>query len=474
MAVKLCDLANEVLSLIAEQLEGDTESLQALRGTSSRFRAIAEPVLYRHLFFRDYDKITSLVPFLLQPDSPSRLKAVHSIDARPQEGGHRAGPEHLVSILGRTPNLKELTFEMAGINQRLYKKGAWSRFDERDILAPIIDSALSQEIPSAPPARTLPVLKKLTLHLSGNSIRARYWNIDDESCRIFAHPSIEEMHLSCANITRDFQHVLLRFGKTPLKRLTLTECDIGHTALSALLEKPRALEYLYLGESANHYGQRSSPENYLLERNATAFLAALGQQKHSLKQFCYRPKGVLLSVTMPDDAGLSSFEVLDTVSMECAFPELQEMITSEKTRPPNLTTINLRDYHGAIQNQSSLMNHDLEEDNGNISPLMFLCQRTSKMKSLKQINVTTNDIFGNGTLPVPEQVVVEGAELSLQPRGVRLTVSCRAYPHSAIPPYLEGEPTPTDQLVFDSQLPGGWLDAGCRWSVLGSSGWTPL
>ena len=95
----------------------------------------------------------------------------------------------------------------------------------------------------------------MTLHLSGPTGETdvlvdgerRYWEIGKEFSTMLAHPSIQNLTLSCADIHGSLIRQIKNLPLTPLKRLTLIECNIDLAALDAILSRPRALEHLYLG-----------------------------------------------------------------------------------------------------------------------------------------------------------------------------------------------------------------------------------
>lgn len=101
----------------------------------------------------------------------------------------------------------------------------------------------------------------MTLHLTGLRDRERYLDITTDLSPLFAHPSVQDLTMSCVNIYEAYTERILAMPRTPLKRLTLIECNIGLEALDNLLSLPRALEHLYLGK-------RSPPSWIIIELKA--------------------------------------------------------------------------------------------------------------------------------------------------------------------------------------------------------------
>lgn len=258
MVLELCDLPEELLAWVVEQLEGDLSSLRALTRTSYRFQDLAEPILYRHLLIlraRQAERLLEKHDGALRPGlgdaDDTVFWAVQSIDARLRvERGvkrdHVDGMRDVAALLWGTPNLRELTFEMPGINERLHHRGGWRGITEDDILRPIMDAALYRQ-PAFAQSPALSALKKLTLHMTGLRYRNRSWALTGWHNSIFAHPSIEDLTLSCATIHGRLCD-LSSFDKTRLRKLTLIECNVTQEGFQMMLSMPRALEYLYLGK----------------------------------------------------------------------------------------------------------------------------------------------------------------------------------------------------------------------------------
>lgn len=61
------------------------------------------------------------------------------------------------------------------------------------------------------------------------------------------HPTLRELKLSCVNILDNIVDDVDLERVTPLKILTLEECNVTHKGLSGLLSLPKALEELHLG-----------------------------------------------------------------------------------------------------------------------------------------------------------------------------------------------------------------------------------
>lgn len=87
----------------------------------------------------------------------------------------------------------------------------------------------------------------MTLHLSGSK---RYWIFDSQFVQILSHPTLINLTLSCAELHEDELHVLQQRPKSPLRKLTLIECNVTLGALAYILCLPQALEEFHLGKHA--------------------------------------------------------------------------------------------------------------------------------------------------------------------------------------------------------------------------------
>jgi hypothetical protein len=259
MAQELSDFPEELLLAIVESL-GDADALRILALTNRKFQGLAELVLYRTIFFREEDELERLHDALKQ--DPRRAKAVQTIDARCHlsqspswdeariiRGLQRPHFHTLKDVLKMTTNLRDLTLESPYCNFDMWRRHATERTWGRTWLAwgrHILNTvgAHGDKIgkPAARPA--LQTLTRLTLHLNG--ICREFWTCNGDWALLFSHPTLIELYLSSVNVAED-TGANLPDVRTPLKRLTLDEANVTYAGLCAVLSKPRALEYLYIG-----------------------------------------------------------------------------------------------------------------------------------------------------------------------------------------------------------------------------------
>ena len=89
----------------------------------------------------------------------------------------------------------------------------------------------------------------VTLHMNGLDGK-EFWDVSKDWACIFNHHLLEELTISSANIDVNTLSGIdsSLIGKTPLRSLTLDECNVDHSGLRAVLMMPKALERFSLGK----------------------------------------------------------------------------------------------------------------------------------------------------------------------------------------------------------------------------------
>ncbi|KAK0248698.1 hypothetical protein LTS16_013610 [Friedmanniomyces endolithicus] len=354
MPSALCELPNELLANIAEHLQFDFSALRSLARTSRSFQAIAEPVLYRSIFFRNGAQLYSLQDALACESW--RYRSIHTVNVRwshqtivPAKGELDA----LGDLISAAPNIEDLTIESPYCNQNAWRRATtesgWSRTMD-SWLRPIVQAAKSDTVLSSP--RPLQSLKRLTLHLNGTS--REFWTMDRGYAWILAHPTLEDLHLSSINLIRDFSKAVAypRFS-TPLKRLTLDETNVTLDGLRSVLSFPKALQYLYVGENRYSHAEQAFPPqqryNCLPMRDVQALMEVLRLQKHSLQSLTYISNETSLgqqglSPRTQMDTDFSMFEVLHEMSLSGCNEAAMSTWCAQNKGPPCLQKLTVDEY----------------------------------------------------------------------------------------------------------------------------------
>lgn len=253
-------------------------------------------------------------------------------------------------------------------------------------------------------------------------------------------------------------------GRTPLKHLTLEECNICSHGLEALLTLPTALESLYLGENCHNSRHFSNPipvnANHLFLASTAEVLKALEQQKHSLKSLtyltpAYYPTRLIQSSTSASDSdgGLSEFQSLEEITLVGYCPTFERCVVSMRS-PPNLKRL-------ALRAERPWFNHRIlikDGDTRPISNIPFLRAPSASLpKSLKQLDVTYNDLRGVSI----EEFVRLGGHVALfrdicraaSKFGIALRIFATQSESDLryYPPFLYGEKEPQDVLISDGE-----------------------
>jgi len=154
MPSALCELPNELLANIAEYLQSEASDLRSLARTSRSFQAIAEPVLYRSIFFRTGAQLTRLQHALTC--EPWRFTSVRILDVRCKfdpASTAVAAPPALGDLINAAPNLEDLIIESPYCNNNAWRRAPassrWSRVMDR-WLEPIIRAARPDRVRNLP------------------------------------------------------------------------------------------------------------------------------------------------------------------------------------------------------------------------------------------------------------------------------------------------------------------------------------
>jgi len=245
---RLLDLADELLVDIVEYLDGDHLSLRALALTSSQLQGFAEPVLYRRYFVHTPYSLSRL----LHSAVIRQREHIQVLDARCKFSLVDDNPwKALPRLIEHARKLQDLTIESPLCNEDHWA-GEHSPVHREypEVLASLsllFHRAACRDATVAPDDRPLRNLRRLELHMNG--VNQRYWQIQEHSRSLFTSPTIEDLTISCAQFDLAEFGTELPKATTPLKRLTLIECNLTLLAVWCILRMPKALQYLHLGTS---------------------------------------------------------------------------------------------------------------------------------------------------------------------------------------------------------------------------------
>ncbi|KAK5131365.1 hypothetical protein LTR08_000968 [Meristemomyces frigidus] len=455
MAGPITELPDELNICIIEELGSDLAALRCLALTNKTYQALTEPILYRSLFLRKGFESKNILHAL--HTGACRSKSVRSIEARLEIDATTDLHCSLARILRRTTNLEELIIESPYCNNATWRSeaagGPWASLME-ELLLPIAEAygrdmrglPLYRGVPGPPPLQRL---TSLTLHLNGDG--KEFWTVRGVSAYIFTHSALENLHISSANLGHvggTWEHVALAPG-TPLKRLTLDECNVTAAALVTILSLPKALEYLYIGETRYSRIEESQGCNQLCARDPKAFFSALHQQHRTLQTLIYEPtetRGVHAHASANSSFG--DFREMRTIEITAACPLIQKLLLSDLTAPPNLVRLAVREISLLL-----LYTHQISQS-GVPSSVFSAVSVLPKLKELEftyRTDLSWEDHFDS--YPELEDVIKKYGK-TLKGRGIAMRMWRIGSHHSVVRPILYGEKMEPDTLDYENDETG--------------------
>ncbi|EMC99555.1 hypothetical protein BAUCODRAFT_21335 [Baudoinia panamericana UAMH 10762] len=454
MNFSMLELPPELRLCIFEQLDphADKDTLRAAARACRLLQDLAEPFLYKHIFLRTGLEVATLLKSVAA--RPARVKLIHTLDVRCQ-WGKSSGIERLEALLRTAANIDTLTIESPYCNSGRWHStgGAWEPL-KRALLEPIAAASLPNAHPDGQPLQNLTTL---TLHLNGE--RSEFWYMMDYQADIFGHPTLRDLTMSCAAIPSLSKRHLSKYTKSPLKRLTLDQCQISLIGLAALLAIPAALEYLYLGEYTLDNDEQQWPqgEEYdtLCHRSANAFILALGQQANSLTTLTYyeRFSSSLYGGRQQLGSGLNVLHQLKELRLlGDTDAQLQTMLMSDLTSPPVLRALHLQEHSLLewialeVDDEGNFL--QLAESSSLPGPIADLLSANSELKVLQfrvpQLYETTRARWSGVS-----QAIASLGEM-LRERGIDFRVHLCPRQPRFVRPILYGEVEDVDELLYSN------------------------
>ncbi|EME81300.1 uncharacterized protein MYCFIDRAFT_88010 [Pseudocercospora fijiensis CIRAD86] len=460
-AFRLLDLPNELVSTIIEHVES-VAILKTLCRTCRRLQYLTEPVLYRYALIRtgvETEFIHGAITHHTR--GRDRAAALEKIDIPCHPRFHQNFQE-VARILAAVSNLKELMIESPECNTSDFESEAEWQQMVGSLFRPFRD-ALSGIITERLP---LQKLQKLTLHINGSD--SPYWTLDQWSVCLFLLPSLVFLKVSCINLLHDIPGGPTSKAICPLRHLELEEANITHTGLRYILGLPRALEILYLGENCyniRHFGEEVDPtSNHLFTSDSAASVEALKQQSHSLKQLTYattdkyyqhRQRRLTNRNKGPTDAGFADFHCLESVTLIGYCPNFERAIMSSRS-PPILKNL-------TFKSDNAFRPGSYGEAESTFSMIPFLRAPSSSVPpTLANLNVVYhNPPLSPQDLTPSTRIFIETAAKATGKVGINLRVLSEDRTNY-FPPYLYGEPTPEEHVVYDGDFTQSFASIGAK------------
>lgn len=227
-----------------------------------------------------------------------------------------------------------------------------------------------------------------------------------------------------------------------------------------------------LGENHSYKdGDKYGDFNQLTLRDCRKFISAISQQKASLRELFYRPSvgntrgaPMLQPTSIPHDCeGFAACEKLEAVHLLNPCATFLELISNENTVPPNVEKVHVKipGFKQQLSQVSLQQNEVIVEADNNNTQLHTLCHRVSKLPKLKEFAIIKSARIP-GKFKVANQRLVESAYKSFDSKTVRLLVIHHPQRTGYIPPYLYGEPLPTQEVIYDNRA-DGWSTLSPNW-----------
>ncbi|KAK4613749.1 hypothetical protein CLAFUW4_08715 [Fulvia fulva] len=448
---RLMDLPNELIAHIIDQIDS-IKAVRRLSRTCRRIQHLAEPLLYRRIQLRtgcDVDQIITAVS-----SRPERAAAIRFLDI-PCDDTYPQNHAAVGALLKGASGLRELMFESPECNSTDFEdEEEWQAMTD-ELFEPF-EWAVASISPTVH-TRPLQKLKKFTLHMNGAD--SPYWTIDSRSIALLLHPSLTHLRMSCVNILDNILEDVHQKEKTPLKHLELEECNITHGGLHGILSLQTALEELSLGENCHniqHFGDDiDAASNHLFQMDPQTTVAALKQQKHSLRVLTYVTTETYYQhlqlarwVTIkksPIDAGFADFAALEEVTLLGQCPDFERALMTTRS-PPNLKSLTFR---AMTPFRREIGSHSLPGSPLALVPFMRApsCSIPESLTRLKVAYYDTLPIGVGRSFSETTKGIIRKAANATKKIGIELTVSY-VDRSNYYPPYLWGEPQPTETIAF--------------------------
>ncbi|KAK5705910.1 hypothetical protein LTR17_021241 [Elasticomyces elasticus] len=444
---RLFDLADELKIHIIDQLEGDLAALRALALSCRRLQSLSEPLLYKRRLLRSPPVLKHFLHGVSR--RPQRATHIHRLDIRCEYRSVASGFARLPAILEQTTELQDLTLESPYCNFGGGQGKTGRQFAQvQEDMFVLFDRAASEGFTNPLPTTPFQRLRKVELHLTGGD--GRYLTLGHYSKSLFKSPTLQELTISCVQVESD-TFALAEYEAmkhtTPLKRLTLIECDFTMLSIVCILMLPKALEVLKLGENCYHL-HNPTGHTCLCSANTFEFLnKALSSQQKSLEELEYEVSphdGPPVDHHSPSQ-DLCDFPKLHTVALKGSrCPAFEEAVWGGGRRegqPP------IRVLRISWRKAAMVIPQWFAKDDGE-SFLAWIWSVVTALPSLQHLHFIFRKT-GMLQLPSARRQRITAFESELGKRGVVLWLYEEQRSH-CFPPYLYGEIPGYNKLIYAS------------------------
>ncbi|OWY45142.1 hypothetical protein AALT_g4007 [Alternaria alternata] len=474
----LLRLVDELLLNIIDHIDNQ-DALCSLSATCTRFQGLVEPYIWRKLEVLTGDHARNIATALDKRDD--RTDYIQDLAIRYNDT-YRDGVEELNHFLSLMSKLRHLHIESPCPNNVEWQHGGiyfdgYSRIDYTNLLAASVYPRSGMPI-------TLPMLQSLTLHAHGSGDNKYKLG---RAVAMFKHPSLQNITLSCLDFDGELGISASETKTTPLRSLTLIECNVNVKFLDEVLSLPKALKELSIGERL-HVFQECQPSMDPERRTSSRqFLLALQKQAHSLQRLthCGGHVGHLTPRDTDPEGAEKLRSLVDLEYLELGFESHLYYYLRQSGFPPALRSLKMLD--SAISINSG---HDLRSLSDiafrSLTSLVDVClPRTLAEDFTLHLKFSDHSFFRLFEIvDATEQAHLLSAlffdraatykiasMLKSYSTNSHFLVSRETFPSgkSFIPPYMHGEELPVEELMYTSD--DFWRFNGINYRIMDDENW---
>ncbi|KAF2439320.1 hypothetical protein P171DRAFT_448170 [Karstenula rhodostoma CBS 690.94] len=470
----LLALVDELLLSVIDQIDS-RDALCSLAACCRRFQGLTEPYIWRSLLVTNGDRARSIAAALDVRET--RSSYIQELSIRYPDSD-RDGIQELNHFIVLMDKLRHLTIESPCPNNSEWKHDmefdGWTKIDYTTLLEASV-------YPRKGIPHTLPMLQSLTLHGHGPDERKFVFG---RCAVVFLHPTLKRITISCTNFDAKITHADItdqQKRSTPLKSLTLIECNVNVQFLDVVLSLPKALKELDIGERLHAFPGCFPSTDSTTRTSQPAFLKALVRQADSLERLSHISGATQYLPPEDPTSGGGSVRLSHLYNLRSLSLGIETMLLRHLQRddyPASLRELKVMDVSWA--NNLKGVSEDTLRHPGRV-----LRRCTDVVKGMDR-PVDLSIVFSNynpeqilSTIPTANialvlQSIIDGPlrtpmyTLSslLRSSGRRLTLLASKFStrQSYIPPYMYGEELPFEEKFYDSD--DFWRVCGLNFRVM--------
>lgn len=289
---------------------------------------------------------------------------------------------------------------------------------------------------------------------------------------MFRHPTLQNITLSCMNFEHtmswdDFDKQEWKMKSTPLRSLTLIECNVDVFFLDMVLSLPKALRELSIGERLHIFNDCEPSPDPSKRTSSPLFLAALQRQAASLSRLTHIGGHMAhLTARITDSEGAAKLRSLVNLEhLELGIESHLYYYLRQNGFPPSLKALKMLDAAVSINAGqdihslgdiafNSLISLVTEHLPMSLTPAFTLQLKFAESYFFRLLNMADafeqQHLLANLFLDRPKIYKIARAMQNYNAR-FRISREYFASGHSYIPPYMYGEELPSEKVIYDSR-----------------------